>query len=199
MTPISTPLVRGGLLGGIDFARSSLPTQVSAGGEPMHPVSATRQPAGQNDTAGPGKAHGVVVTLTSAGTRQPRAHEMAAWATHATTLASLLGCDFAGEYDPLGHHPGPVYFVPGDTLLSSEASALGIGGEDDLFGGIVPHPFVATKMITHPLVELDSHAPPGWSHAFARHVSPVVLPGFSAFTLADARRAGARLLGLGPA
>ena len=70
--------------------------------------------------------------------------------------------------------------------------------EDDLFGGVVPHPFVATKAITHPLVEPDAAAPEGWSHGFARRVRSVVLPGFTAFTLQDARKAGLRLLERGP-
>src|SRR5207249_3972954 len=86
----------------------------------------------------------------------------------------------------------------GDTLVDDEARALGVRTEDDLFGGVIPHPFVATKAITHPLVEPDAPAPVGWSHGFAARVRDVVLPGFSTFTLRDARRAGARLLTLGP-
>src|SRR3712207_8788490 len=41
---------------------------------------------------------------------------------------------------------GRVYFVPSCTLIGLEqARQLGITGEDDLFGGVVPYPFVATK------------------------------------------------------
>jgi hypothetical protein len=104
-------------------------------GEAMHPDGATRQPAGENHLAGPGKTHPVVVTLSSAGRVSARAHNQATWATLARALASLLGCDFAGEYDPLRRYPGPVYFLPGDTLLCSEASTLGIRTQDDLFSG----------------------------------------------------------------
>ena len=43
-------------------------------------------------------------------------------------------------------------------------------GEHDLFGGVVPHPFVATKSISHPLVDAERRAPDGWSVAFAREV-----------------------------
>src|SRR5207237_998497 len=75
---------------------------------------------------------------------------------------------------------------------------LGVIAEDDLFGGVVPYPFVATKAITHPLVEAGAAAPAGWAPGFADRVRDVVLPGFTAFALADARRAGARLLGYGP-
>jgi hypothetical protein len=84
--------------------------------------------------------------------------------------------------------------VPSRTLVGVEAArALGIRGEDDLFGGVVPHPFVATKTITHPLVAPDACAPAGWCHDFAFGVRDAVLLGFSVFTREDARRAGARL------
>jgi hypothetical protein len=143
-------------------------------------------------------ANAVVVTYSPTGRAHARSHETIPRAALARTLASILGYDFVGEYDPSCRHSGRAYFVPGDTLLLDEASAIGIVAEEDLFGGVVPHPFVATKTITHTLVEPDAAAPAGWSHGFARRVSDVVLPGFSAFTLSDARRAGAQLLGLGP-
>src|SRR5204862_1316683 len=85
-------------------------------------------------------------------------------------------------------------FVPSATLLVDAAQGLGIRGEDDLFGGVVPASFIATKAIVHPLVEPDAQAPAGWSAAFAEEVRPAVLPGFSAFSLRDARRAGLELL-----
>jgi hypothetical protein len=62
----------------------------------------------------------------------------------------------------------------------------------------VPHAFVATKAITHPLVAPDAYAPAGWSYEFPHRVGNAVLSGFSAFTLEDARRAAQRLLEQGP-
>jgi hypothetical protein len=79
------------------------------------------------------------------------------------------------------------------------ARRIGIRDEDDLFGGVVPHPYMATKAITHPLVDGLGVAPEGWSYTFAQSVRPVTLFGFSAFSLNDARRAGALVLELGPA
>src|SRR5205823_6127123 len=115
------------------------------------------------------------------------------------TLAALKGWDFAGEYDPSRCYPGRTYLVPGDTLVGVEAACeLGVRTEDDLFGGVVPFPFVATKAIAHPLVEPSAPAPVGWSHGFAQRVRDVVLPGFTAFTPDDARHAGAYLLQFGP-
>lgn len=114
-------------------------------------------------------------------------------------LATIKGYDFAGEYDSLRHYPGHLYVVPSDTLVGVEAAhALEVHSEDDLFGGVVPHAFVATKAITHPLVDAAASGPVGWSHCFAQRVSHVVLPGFTAFTRGDALRAGARMLELGP-
>jgi hypothetical protein len=82
--------------------------------------------------------------------------------------------------------------MPSETLVGAELTReLGIRGEHDLFGGIVPHAFVATKSITHPLVAPDAYAPAGWSHGFPHRVRDDVLSGFSAFTREDARRAGA--------
>ena len=79
-------------------------------------------------------------------------------------LAALKGLNFAGEYDHSVTYSGAVYFIPDDTILGLElARSLGISGEHDLFGGVVPHPFVATKAISHPLIQPDARAPAGWS------------------------------------
>jgi Protein of unknown function (DUF3182) len=117
----------------------------------------------------------------------------------ARRLAAIKGFQFAGEYDATIRYPGPVYFVPGETLVDAEAAELGIRSEHDLFGGVVPYAFVGTKAITHPLVEPDACAPAGWSHRLERAISGAVLAGYSAFTVDDARRAGLRLLEHGPA
>ena len=116
----------------------------------------------------------------------------------AARLAALQGMDYGGIWEPVRRYGGPVYYVPHDTLDASTARALGIRDERDLFGGVVPHPFVATKAITQPLVDHDAVAPDGWSHAFHARGPNAVLRGFTAFSLEDARRAGERLLAHGP-
>jgi hypothetical protein len=83
-------------------------------------------------------------------------------------------------------------------LTSDAAARLGIRDEDDLFGGVVPSPFVATKTITHPLADAGARAPRGWSAEFPRRVANVVLDGFSAFARDDALRVASRLLEHGP-
>jgi hypothetical protein len=143
-------------------------------------------------------SRGIVVVYSTSELHACR-HERATRAELARRLAALKGFDFAGEYDTSGRYPGPVYFVPDDTLVGVEvAEALGIRGEHDLFGGVAPHAFVATKAITHPLVGPDALAPRGWSPEFGRRMSDIALRGFSVFTLEDARRAGLRLLRHGP-
>jgi hypothetical protein len=143
-------------------------------------------------------AHGVVAEYSPQGGGFADTHERITRAAVAQRLAALTGFDYAGEYDPSARYPGQVYFVPGDTLVGLEAARVGITGEHDLFGGVVPHPFVATKVITHPLVEPGAHAPEGWSDTFPRHVQSAVLEGYSVFTAEQAHAAGELLLEDGP-
>jgi hypothetical protein len=110
-------------------------------------------------------------------------------------LAALKGCRFSGEYTSDARYAGDnLYFIPADTLLQSQATALGIYSEDQLFGGSVPHPFIATKSITHALIHSQASAPEGWTHSFPASVENVVLKGYTAFSAEDARVAAARLL-----
>jgi len=116
----------------------------------------------------------------------------------AESLATLLGAEFGGEFRPGERPPGPAYLVPSETITSlAEARRLGVTGMDDLFGGVVPHAFVATKLISHPLVEGAAAAPVGWSRACAERNRSAVLPGYSVFTADDARKAFDALLPLG--
>ncbi len=126
-------------------------------------------------------------------------HERITRAEIARRLAALMGVDYGGEYDRSTPYAGRIYFVPSATLVGLEqAGQLGITGEGDLFGGVVPYPFVATKAITHPLVEPYAQAPEGWSDAFPELVREAVLRGYSAFTPEQAQVAGQRLLEHGP-
>lgn len=132
-------------------------------------------------------------------TSQRAGHEHATCAEIASALSAIKGYRYAGEYDEQSTYAGHVYFVPTDTLIGVErARSLGIAGEHDLFGGVVPYPFVATKCISHPLVDADARAPDGWSATFAREIESAVLHGFAAFSTDDALRAALRLFAHGP-
>ncbi|QAU33471.1 DUF3182 family protein [Janthinobacterium sp. 17J80-10] len=139
-----------------------------------------------------------VVLLSSGPHANPAGHEHVSRMCLASKLANLLACEFGGEFDPALNYDALPYFIPDDTLASLElAHRLGIRDTSNLFGGVVPYPFVATKTITHPLFTAEAQAPAGWSHAFGTQVRDVVLPGYSAFAPTDALQAATRLLGQG--
>lgn len=145
--------------------------------------------------AGP---RGIVVTHAPDEHDHASEHERSTHMAFARQLAALLGYAVGGAYQPGGHGGAHVYFLPCTTLTADQALALGIRSADDLFGGVVPYPFVATKAISHPLVAPDAAAIAGWNPAFAPCAGGAVLPGFSVFSLEDARRAGRQLLAEGP-
>lgn len=142
-----------------------------------------------------GSERGSVVDLIL--TQKRGIHEKATRQWAAERLASVLGAQFRGEYAHEGEHAGAPYFVPDRTLLVGEAERVGIRGPADLFGGVVPYPFVATKSITHPAPDGARDLPKGWSHALGDALTPFVLPGLTVFNLDDARRAGRSLLAAG--
>ncbi len=157
----------------------------------------------------PAPAQGWVLVHLPSDPQAQRGHETLSRVAIARQLAALLGyrvakAVVAGDTPHLEPHPGPasrafdgapVYHVPDDTLVGFAAAArLRIGSERDLYGGWVPHAFVATKAITHPLVSRSARAPAGWSPRFAQRVAHAALPGYTAFSIDDARAAGGRLL-----
>lgn len=137
-----------------------------------------------------------VVTLANAGSPGLRGHEAAAREAMARKLADLLGYEFAGEHEPAKMRAGHVYFVPQDTLLREPALRLGIRDAADLYGGVVPNAFVATKAITHP-APAGARVPARWPHELAARLHNIVLQGFSVFDADDARRAARSLLPCG--
>src|SRR3546814_443221 len=81
------------------------------------------------------------------------------------------------------------------TLGSPAAARLGIHCESDLYGGVVPHDFVAGKAITHPLLDGAQAPPPaGWAVRMGSQLQGAVLAGYTVFSHQDALRAGALLL-----
>ena len=126
------------------------------------------------------------------------AHEKIALSEVAKSIARLNGYGFVGEYDPQLHVAARLFFVPSDTLMLEEARDLGIHSPDQVYGAVVPYPFVKTKAITHRLVREHAAQPRGWSFAFANGVRNAVLPGYTAFSADDSKLAVKRLLALGP-
>jgi len=120
-------------------------------------------------------------------------HEIETQWELARQLAKVKGVRLAGEFEDARQYPAQCYLIPDDTLSAEEARRLGVGSERDLYGGVVPFPFVATKVIVHGLPEGAHRAPLGWSHTFGQQLSALVLPGFSAFTGEDAQKAASLL------
>ncbi|ANB17537.1 DUF3182 family protein [Dokdonella koreensis] len=137
---------------------------------------------------------GCVALLSRRAGRRPDGHEARTHAALAQRIAALTGRTYVGEHETGRRYAEPVYFVPDRTLLQREAAELGIGGEADLFGGVVPFAFVATKTISHPALDAQARVPEGWVHALGERLADAVLPGYSVFTRADLRRAGEDLL-----
>ncbi|WP_409261409.1 DUF3182 family protein [Pseudomonas putida] len=124
-------------------------------------------------------------------------HEHAVHLKLADRLARLLGCDTVLADVPAGEAPH-YFYLPTETLIGPERyAAMGIRSEQDLFGGLVSHPYMATKAISHPL-PADAEFPLGWTDAFARQASDALLCGYTVFSKADARHAARLLLRDGP-
>ena len=127
-----------------------------------------------------------------------RSADAACLAHTAERIARLLQYDYGGARSPVPDPQQHVYFVPDHTLTAVEAERLGVRTERDLFGGVVPHAFVATRAATHAPVSADAEVPHNWSYALARILAGCVLRGHSAFSSTDARMAAQRLLRSGP-
>ena len=137
----------------------------------------------------------VVVVYSLRTSMNPQGHECTSQNRLAAHVAALLGYRYGGEYDATASYELPLYFVPRETVPdTTQAALLGIQSERDLFGGVVPHSFVASKVITHPLLRPDCVAPPGWTNVFGEQVRAVALPGYSAFSRDDALAAGRKML-----
>ncbi|HEX2528008.1 MAG TPA: DUF3182 family protein [Geminicoccus sp.] len=161
-------------------------------------VSVPLQPAEPSATA-TSRRQGSIANYTERGRAHALGHEGTTHAAIARRLGALLGLDYLDHPDLRDRPATGCYLVPSDTLVDIErAQALGVFSADDLFGAVVPHSFIATKAITHPIISPDAVAPDGWIAAFAEQVRDAVLSGLAAFSLDDARRAGLLLLEDGP-
>src|SRR4051812_44067990 len=135
----------------------------------------------------------VVVYFAKLGGRLQK-HQRVMLMKDAETIAGILAYGFDGEYSAERSFDGATFYVPDDSLLPEEASALGIQHPEAFYGGVVPFPFVKTKVISHGLFNCDATHPAGWSVQFTDRVKEVVLGGYTAFSHEDVRRAATHLL-----
>lgn len=134
-----------------------------------------------NGVDAPARVQALVVRDPPIGGHERITHE---WV--ARSIARVMQLPYAEASDG---RMAATYFVPDDTLDEATAISFGINGADQLFGGIVPHAFVATKAIVHPLREGTQAAVAGWAHSLAPTLAGCTLPGYTAFCAPDARSA----------
>lgn len=113
-------------------------------------------------------------------------------------VARLLGRRFMSWYRPRPGEERVPFCIPADTLVGLDDVPIGGVTVADILGGVVPFAFVASKVISHRVLHDSSAVPDGWSHALADGLDDMVLPGYSAFSIDDARIAVRQLLKQGP-
>lgn len=102
-------------------------------------------------------------------------------------LASALG---GGRVDHRRLR-GPTVAFPGDALVRHRAARDGLDRFAAVYGGVVDHPAHAAKTLLHELVPGASACGDGYLPELAEQCRDVVLPGYTAFGVADVRRAAA--------
>ena len=113
-------------------------------------------------------------------------------------LAALLRIPLIRQVETTDDVGPDILLVPRETIVDGSEASRPFSAST-LLGGRVPHPFVATKAITHGLISHDAARPAGWSNAMADRLGDAALNGYTAFTASDAIEAGLRLLRTGPA
>ncbi|WP_164857365.1 DUF3182 family protein [Sphingomonas crocodyli] len=128
--------------------------------------------------------------------RTGNVHDQASRSKLLSEIAQFLGIPVRGPAQRAEALEGRILLVPGDTIVASASTAA--HSELMILGGMVPAAFVATKAITHGLVDEEATRPLEWSTEMARRLGDAALEGFTAFSIEDARRAGRLLLERGP-
>ena len=129
------------------------------------------------------------------GERPTPEHERKVHEKLGAILCDLLGIDC--QVVPADTSMGRPYYLPARTLIGDARSRLNIEVEQDFFGGWVSDPFIATKAISHALFP-DGCAPSAWQPGFASLAHSALLPGWTVFGKADARRAAEQMLTQAP-
>lgn len=137
--------------------------------------------------AAPGPATDVIALDVDGDERAP--HELASLWFAAARIAAWPAPSRDGR-GPCGS--SARFYVPSSTLSTAQAAIFGIVDGSQLWGGIVPHAFVGTKLVSHPLWKPGAAAPAGW--ITVPGIETCTLPGHAVFSRTDAREAGLALL-----
>lgn len=139
------------------------------------------------------RKNGVVLLDTRPSTPE---HEHSVHLKLAEGLAGLLGTQVVDAATTTAHDN--LYYLPTETLIDPMRHAwLGVRSIADFFGGMVKHPYMATKAISHPL-PANARFPQGWTDDFARRASDALLRGYTVFNQENAQQAADLLLRDGP-
>ena len=125
-------------------------------------------------------------------------HDQASREVLVARLAALLRLPLIPQVETTDDVGTDILLVPRETIVDGPDRPTTFSATT-LLGGRVPHPFVATKAITHGLIHPEAACPGGWSNAMAERLGDAALNGYTAFTASDAIEAGLRLLEIGPA
>ena len=125
-------------------------------------------------------------------------HDQASRAMLVSRLARLLRLPIIDVVEDAEDVGPDVLLVPRDTLIGEDMTSRTVFTAGNLLGGRVPHRFIATKAITHGLIDRSATCPAGWSNTMADRLGDAALEGYTAFCVADAIEAGRRLLETGP-
>ncbi|WP_149193216.1 DUF3182 family protein [Luteimonas suaedae] len=121
-------------------------------------------------------------------------HERGTLEWVARQVAALGGVPYHGLCAAQERPAAATYLVPDATLCSAPSDdPLVPMQENGLLGGVVPYPFVATKVVGHPLVDGAGAAPLGWVPDLGAALAEATVPGYAAFTVEDALRAARKL------
>lgn len=78
------------------------------------------------------------------------------------------------------------YHIPSKPISSADAEKYGIKSSEDIFGGVVEDLLHANKGILHTTLSNTSLHPSGYSQDFPKLIRNAVLPGYTAFSKAEA-------------
>lgn len=137
-----------------------------------------------------------MLTVPTRRRERPLYHVQRRNESYVRQITDSYGWKLVGEYPGRHEETEEAFLFPHDTLIMrpEEARKMGIRSEKDFYGGLVPEPFLATKVIMHPLVSGAAKRPEGWSDAFAQTRKGDVPLGFAVFSKEDAKTAATQLL-----
>ena len=144
------------------------------------------------------RAYAGVASLLEHGKGTSNEHDRVSRSVLLGRIAALLDVPMLPPLDVADAARRSAFLVPGETIDAGAHPGAADIAPGNILGGVVPAMFVGTKAISHGLVDAAAEHPPAWSPRMAAMTGDCVLRGHTAFSRADALRAGRALLLHGP-